>query len=104
VIERNTPVLVNDQELTEQMASTLIRVAGAERVAIGQPTTTAEDFAFFANEVPALFFRLGVNPQGSDPATAAPNHSPFFFTDEGALIVGVRAMAHLVADYMYQQQ
>ena len=33
-------------------------------------------------------------------ATAAANHSPLFFADEAALPTGVRALAHLTADYM----
>ena len=103
-IELAAPVLVNDADLTERMAPTLGRVAGPGNVALGAAVTTAEDFAFFANEVPALYFRLGVNAEGADPATAAPNHSPFFFADESALIVGVRAMSNLVADYMYREQ
>jgi amidohydrolase len=44
-----------------------------------------------------------VTPEDGDPETAAPNHSPLFFADEGALIVGVRAMSNLAADYMYQE-
>ena len=104
VIETGTPVLMNDPVLTERMLPTLRRVAGADRVSITPPTTTAEDFAYFANEVPALYFRLGITPDGTDPADAAPNHSPFFFADESALIVGVRALSNLVTDYMYQEQ
>ena len=103
-IEPVAPVLVNDPELAERMAPTLERVAGPENVSIGQATTTAEDFAYFAQEVPALYFRLGVDPEGAEPGLTAPNHSPFFIADEGALIVGVRALSNLAVDYMYRQQ
>jgi amidohydrolase len=103
-IETLTPVLFNDPDLAERMAPTLRRVAGPGKVSVKPATTTAEDFAFFVQEVPSLYFRLGVNPEGVDPESTAPNHSPFFFADEGALIVGVRALSNLVADYMYQQQ
>jgi amidohydrolase len=51
-------------------------------------------------KAPGLFIGLGVNPKGSDPRTAAPNHSPFFFADEGALPNGVRAMSMLAVDYL----
>ena len=43
-------------------------------------------------------------PPGTDPAKAAPNHSPRFYVDEGALPVGVRAMAHLAVDYLTGRQ
>ncbi len=103
-IETGTPVLFNDPELTERMVPTLRRVAGPDRVSPSPPTTTAEDFAYFAREVPALYFRLGVAPEGAEPGSVAPNHSPFFFADEGALIVGMRALSNLVTDYMHQEQ
>jgi amidohydrolase len=45
-----------------------------------------------------LFFWVGVTPPGQDPARAAPNHSPRFTVDEAGLLVGLRAMLHLVAD------
>jgi amidohydrolase len=47
-----------------------------------------------------MFFFLGITPQGTDPAKAAPNHSPKFVMDESALPTGVRAMARLAVDYL----
>lgn len=94
------PVTVNDPDLTAQMLPTLERVAGAERVSLSTPVTGAEDFSYFAYEVPGLYFFLGVTPEGQDPETAPKNHSPYFFADEAALSVGVRALAHLAVDYM----
>jgi amidohydrolase len=95
------PVTVNDPALTERMIPTLRRVAGAENVRVGALTGTAEDFSFFQQKVPGLFFFLGVAPKGVDPKTAAMNHSPLFFADESALPLGVRALANLALDYLY---
>ena len=50
--------------------------------------------------MPGLFVFLGVAPLGADPKTVAPNHSPFFAADEGALILGVRTLANLAIDAM----
>lgn len=94
------PLTFNDPALTEKMVPTLQRVAGAERVQLVPPTMGAEDFSEFQKEVPGLFVFLGVVPAGQDLATVAPNHSPMFFADEGALPVGVRAMAQLAIDYL----
>ena len=47
-----------------------------------------------------MFFFLGITPKGTDPAAAAPNHSPRFFVDEAALLPGIRAMANLAVDYL----
>ena len=94
------PVTVNDPGLTEAMLPTLRRVAGDENVSMTDRITGAEDFSYFANEVPGLFVFLGVTPEDQDPATAPRNHSPYFFADEAALKVGVRSLANLAVDYM----
>jgi hypothetical protein len=39
-------------------------------------------------------------PRDQDPAEAAPNHSPNFFIDEKALVVGVRALAAVTVNYL----
>ena len=55
---------------------------------------------YYAREIPGLFFFLGARPKGVPPEKAAPYHSPCFFAHEGARSVGVRAISHLVVDYM----
>ena len=95
------PVTTNDPALTERMVSTLRRVAGADNVRVGPLTGTAEDFSFYQQKVPGMFFFLGVTPPGVDPKTAPQNHSPLFFADESALPVGVRALTNLALDYMF---
>jgi len=94
------PVTVNDPALTERMLPTLRRIAGDDRVIEVPPRTGGEDFAFFAQRVPGLYLWLGVRPPGVDRDDAAPNHSPNFFLDEDALVVGVRLMAGLAVDYL----
>jgi amidohydrolase len=94
------PVTRNDPALTERMAPTLARVAGADNVSVGPLTGTAEDFSYFQQQVPGMFFFLGVTPRGQDPAKVAANHSPLFFADESALPVGVKVMTNLVLDYL----
>ena len=99
-ITEGYPVLINDPDLVSRMVPTLERVAGPGRAQSVEVITWAEDFAYYAREAPALFFHLGVTPPDADPATAAPNHSPFFTLDEDALLVGVRALSHLTLDFM----
>jgi amidohydrolase len=97
-IERGNPVTFNDPALTAQMTPTLQRVAG--KVNDVRPRTVAEDFSLYQQQVPGMFFYLGINPKGADPAKVAENHSPYFFVDEGALPTGIRALANLAIDYL----
>jgi len=98
-IQKNYPVTVNDPALTEAMVPTLQRVAGPDALRLVPKVTGAEDFSFFQQVVPGLFFFVGVTPPGIDPAKAYSNHSPRFFADERGLVVGVRALAQLTCDY-----
>ena len=99
-IKKNYPVTVNDPALTEAMRPTLARVAGPQHLMLVPKVMGSEDFSFFQRLVPGVFFFVGVTPHGTDPATAAPNHSPRFFVDESGLLLGVRALAHLTCDFL----
>jgi amidohydrolase len=77
----------------------VVRVVGMSKVMVGRPTTTAEDFSFFQQAAPGLFFFIGVTPKDR-VGQAAPNHSPRFFADEGVLVPGMRALANLAVDYL----
>jgi amidohydrolase len=99
-ISKNYPVTINDPALTEAMVPTLQRVAGPQGLLLVNKVTGSEDFSFFQRLVPGLFFFIGVTPPGSDPAKAPSNHSPRFYADERALLLGVRALAHVACDYL----
>jgi amidohydrolase len=94
------PVTFNNPTLTDRMLPTLKRVAGDSNVTLANPTTTAEDFAFYQRNVPGFYFFLGSVPAGMDPASAPANHSPLFNVDEGVLPLGVRALANIAVDYL----
>ncbi len=94
-IVRGYGVLVNDPALTAWAQAVL----GPTRVHPARPTLTAEDFSYFANEVPGVFLWLGTRDPKTPLAEAAPNHSPRFLVDESALAVGVRALAELAAAF-----
>ena len=98
-ITKNYPVTVNDPALTEQMVPTLRRVAG-DGLKLVDKVTGAEDFSFFQRIVPGLFFFIGVTPPDVDPAKAYSNHSPRFYADERAFLLGLRALAHVACDYL----
>jgi amidohydrolase len=94
------PVTYNNLELTAKMLPSLQKSAGMSNVILVPAETGAEDFSFFANEVPGFYFYIGGLPKGQDPETSASHHTPDFFLDESGFILGVNAMVNLVADYM----
>ena len=94
------PVTYNNLELTAKMLPSLQKSAGMTNVVLVPAETGAEDFSFFANEVPGFYFYIGGLPKGQDPKTSASHHTPDFFLDESGFILGVNAMVNLVADYM----
>ncbi|MBP8098098.1 MAG: amidohydrolase [Arenimonas sp.] len=98
--EVSYPVLVNDPALLERILPSLKQAVGAANVTQIPLSTGAEDFAFYAQQVPGVFFYVGATPVGVDPATAPANHSPQFFVDEGALAVGTRALLQVSLDYL----
>lgn len=99
-INEGYPITYNDPELTAMMDDTFMEVAGAENVnnAI-DAVTGAEDFSFFQEEVPGLYFFIGGMPKGMNPMDAAPHHTPDFYVDDAGLLTGIRLMSRMVTDY-----
>lgn len=94
------PVVRNEPSLLERMQPTLQWAAGEGGLESLQPVTGGEDFAYYAEKIPAVFLFLGVNKDGVSYEDAAPNHSPLFFINEAALITGVRTLSGLAVDYL----
>ena len=99
-IEKGYPVTYNDPELTQLMGPTMKAVAGVDNVVLTRARTGAEDFSFYALEVPGLFVFLGGMPADQDPAEAAPHHTPDFYIDESGLQLGVELYANFALDYL----
>ncbi len=95
------PVTVNDPALTARMTPSLEAVAGKANVIETPLQMGAEDFSFYAQQVPAMFFFVGSTAKGIDPATAPSNHSPLFALDESSLDLGLRALLQVTLDYLH---
>lgn len=95
-INKGYPITYNDPELTAMMLPTLEETAGKDNVVYMDAITGAEDFSFFQEKVPGLYFFLGGLPEGG---TAWGHHTPDFYVSEDGLKLGVRTMANLVIDY-----
>jgi amidohydrolase len=99
--QKNAPATVNDPGLAQRVQPLLQRIAGADNVKIVEPSMGGEDFAYFANEVPGFYYRLGVLKPGT---TSGGLHTPTFRGDDGAVPVGIRVMSRLLVDYLSSQK
>lgn len=98
---KGNPVTVNDPALTAKLLPSLERAVGKENLVEVGLNMGAEDFSFYAREVPGFFFFVGATPKGQDAGKAPSNHSPEFFLDESALDVSLRAMLQVTLDYLH---
>lgn len=99
-IEVLYPVTFNDASLTREMAPSLERAAGKGNAKVVAPVTMAEDFSFFQQKVPGLFFFVGAYPADLKLAAQPTHHTADFMIDERSLVVGVKSLVALTTDYM----
>ena len=99
----SNPVLINNPALTARVRDSIGKAIGGEHVIDAKPWMASEDFAYFANEVPSVYFWVGSTPTGQDALKAPANHSPKFFMDEGALKIGMESMLQATLDYLNAQ-
>ncbi len=90
------PVTVNDPAMVEAARRAAAAILGPDKVrTLDALSMTSEDFAYFANLVPAVYLKLGV---AGDEGSAAPLHNPAFSPDERALAVGIATIVRLAFD------
>ena len=80
------------------MLPTLKNVAGADHVKLVKATTGGEDFSFFQEKVPGIYFFLGGMTPGN--TESFPHHTPDFKIDDSGLLLGVKALTELSLDYL----
>jgi len=93
----NAPATENDPGLEARVRPSQEAAVGSENVLDSQRLLVGEVFASFTRDVPGFYLRLGVehpdHPSGG-------LHTPTFRGDDASIAVGMRAMAHLVWDYL----
>jgi amidohydrolase len=101
--EYSIPPVVNDARVTAAALPVFERLVGKDHVREISLQTTADDYSFFAQQVPSLYFWIGITPADRDPQQAAFNHSPLFYLDESGMNTGVRALLALTTEFLAQQ-
>ncbi len=81
-IDYGYPYVVNDDACTQQVHDNACDFVGEEHVEWLDLRMTAEDFAFFAQKIPACYFRIGIH----EPGTPFSNlHRPNLIVDERSI-------------------
>ena len=98
--QNNTIVTYNDPELTTKAIGTLKMVAGADKVLGMKAVTGGEDFSYFQEKIPGVYFFLGgMTPSNTMPY---PHHTPDFQIDDAGMLLGVKSLTQLALDYLNQ--
>lgn len=92
-ILKGYPSLVNDEEITNRVASLMRVYLGTENVVEIAQRMTSEDFAFYSQSIPGCFYRLGI--ANAEKGIVNPVHNSKFDIDESALVTGSGLFAWL---------
>ena len=95
-IDPGYPFVYNDPEVTANTKAWAIDYLGEENVVDLPLRMTAEDFSYFANEVPSCFYRLGV--RNEDRGIVSNLHTPTFDVDELSIETGMGLMAWIAVN------
>lgn len=98
-IEESYPCLYNDDDMVDLLEKSAIEILGAENVKLQKnPKLGVESFAYFANEVPSVFYFLGIRNEKKGIIHSA--HNNLFDIDEDALPIGVAIQCEIALNYL----
>jgi amidohydrolase len=100
-ISHGYPFLENDALLTSRIRDWATDYLGEKNVIDLEARMTSEDFAYFANEVPSSFYRLGI--RNEQKGIIANLHTSTFDVDEECLVTGMGLMAWIAVNRLNQQ-
>lgn len=92
-IRRGYPALDNDEAMAALVRSSAGEYVGDAQVVDLDPWFASEDFAYYAQQVPGAFYRLGTGNEAEGITSRL--HTSTFTVDEEALRVGPGFMAYL---------
>ncbi len=92
------PALVNDQQAVQLVTASALKVLGPDGVSnLEKASMSGEDFAYYAQQVPACFAFLGTGITGQEPVHW---HSPHFIVDEETLPIGTAILVQTAVDFI----
>jgi amidohydrolase len=96
-IVKGYPSLKNHKSYTQDAIEYAADLLGSSHIADLDKRMTGEDFAFYSQHMPSVFYRLGIagNELGHENV-----HSPHFDIDDEALVYGSAGMAWLALNFL----
>ncbi len=93
---QENPTVVNDVALTKSAINLLTRSYGKDLISPdhGQVPFFNDDFAFYQQKVPGVYFFLGGS--NTEKGIVAMNHAPHFNVDETCIRIAVRSFSTLI--------
>lgn len=100
--EQGYPVMVNDAAMTDLARGAAVSVLGADRLGEMEASMGGEDFAFYLQQVPGTFGRLGSSAPGSTDRPGL--HTSRLMIDESCMETGVAYFLAVVRDFLRQDR
>jgi amidohydrolase len=94
--------VVNDVEMTGLIAAAAKACIGAENVLDAPGWTVADDFGYYSEKRPSVYFRLGI--RNEDVGSVFPLHHSRFRVDEAALKVGALTLVSAATIFLSTQR
>ena len=88
--------LINDNKIAARVRAAAEKVVGGQRIVTMPAKLSSEDFSFYLEHKPGVFFRLGTRNEASGCVTLPHNND--FLIDESALAVGSQVCVQFVID------
>ncbi len=101
-VSHGYPYLYNDPALTGKLNALASEYLGADHVKILEQRMTAEDFAYFAREVPSCLFRLGI--ANEEKGIRSNLHTSTFDVDEESMRTGMGTMAWFAVNMLRDKE
>lgn len=98
IIFESYPSYDNDDNLYEFLSEAIKSSNDIGYVDLTKPTMGVEDFAYYAQQVPSLYYRLGC--RNEEKGIVNPAHGSYFDIDEECLIYGAAVQAMSAVEFL----
>lgn len=95
-VNHGYPSVVNDEALNTRAQNYACELLGEKNVTTFEKRMTGEDFGYFSQRYPSLFFRVGI---GSPRFQCGGMHAPTFAVDPEALLTSTASMTWLAIQF-----